>query len=287
MGLTRSGKLRGAPTGTPEDAKSQGGVKQQSIRRQNEAADALAFAQFRVEHSPTIEPLDGLKASKDPDFRIEGRIFDCYSPVARHPRNPIIDFAAMGPAEKKTVGKQAHRLLALYSLARIEQRERGTFDEFDDSISDTSGYPKYAAALKDFLLAKMHVEIREKVKSGQTRNIVLNLADSICSPSDVRDFITQIPIGGLECVLAMKPKPGAKPVQSFQTGDDSYGVFEPGDMMIEEFEFAPPATPGVPSGSSATGTPASGAAAGPPSAASSASPAPSGGAGSSGGNAPQ
>ncbi|GJD48578.1 hypothetical protein OPKNFCMD_1300 [Methylobacterium crusticola] len=231
------------PTGTAEEPRGQGGLKQQGIRRQNEAANALAFARFHVEHSPETTARDNLNSFKDPDFRIEGRIFDCYSPVAKYPRNPRIEFFANAGDKPPVLSRRARELLALYTFARIEQREAGTFDEYDDSIADTRYHERFSEALKDFMLAKIHVEIREKVKSGQARNIVLNLADSICSPAEVRDFITQSPIEKLECLLTVMPKPGARPRETFRSGDESYGIFGPEDIAIDEFEFAPGAAP--------------------------------------------
>ncbi|RZJ56610.1 MAG: hypothetical protein EOO55_04900 [Hymenobacter sp.] len=49
-------------------------VKQQSIRRENEAADHAARAGYDVEQNPSVP------GTKDPDYRIEGKVFDGYSP---------------------------------------------------------------------------------------------------------------------------------------------------------------------------------------------------------------
>jgi len=49
-------------------------VKKQSIRRENEAADHAARAGYDVEQNPSVP------GTKDPDYRIEGRVFDGYSP---------------------------------------------------------------------------------------------------------------------------------------------------------------------------------------------------------------
>lgn len=48
--------------------------KQQSIRRENEAADHAAKAGYEVEQNPTVA------GSKNPDYRLEGKVFDGYSP---------------------------------------------------------------------------------------------------------------------------------------------------------------------------------------------------------------
>lgn len=49
-------------------------TKKQSIRRENEAADHAARAGYDVEQNPSVP------GTKDPDYRIEGRVFDGYSP---------------------------------------------------------------------------------------------------------------------------------------------------------------------------------------------------------------
>ena len=49
--------------------------------RENESAELLARAGYRVEQKPVVP------GSKEPDYRIEGRIFDNYAPSTGHPRN--------------------------------------------------------------------------------------------------------------------------------------------------------------------------------------------------------
>ncbi|MBI1930891.1 hypothetical protein HYR99_42420 [Candidatus Poribacteria bacterium] len=49
--------------------------------RENDSADALARAGYRVEQRPVV--LD----PKKPDYRIEGRIFDNYAPSTSRARN--------------------------------------------------------------------------------------------------------------------------------------------------------------------------------------------------------
>lgn len=65
------------PTGTPE--RIPGSADAETIRgitRQNETADTLAQAGYEVEHRPRIAGSD-----KQPDYRIEGEIFDCTAPA--------------------------------------------------------------------------------------------------------------------------------------------------------------------------------------------------------------
>ncbi|MFC7533857.1 hypothetical protein [Actinoplanes sp. GCM10030250] len=50
-------------------------IRERGLRRENEAADALARHGFDVEQNPP-----GKSNGKNPDYRIEGRYFDCYAP---------------------------------------------------------------------------------------------------------------------------------------------------------------------------------------------------------------
>jgi chemotaxis protein histidine kinase CheA len=63
------------PEGEPEEVHSRDRpIKQESIRQQNQAAKVLAEQGYQIEQLPRVHD------RKSPDFLIEGRIFDCYSP---------------------------------------------------------------------------------------------------------------------------------------------------------------------------------------------------------------
>lgn len=65
------------PTGVPEGIpRSADAETIRGITRQNEAADTLAQAGYEVEHRPRIAGSD-----KQPDYRIEGKVFDCTAPA--------------------------------------------------------------------------------------------------------------------------------------------------------------------------------------------------------------
>lgn|GEM_PF-2804098 len=53
----------------------------QSLELENDAADQLAKKGFDIEQNPKVRENDGIDLNRDPDFRIEGKIFDCYSPT--------------------------------------------------------------------------------------------------------------------------------------------------------------------------------------------------------------
>lgn len=41
----------------------------------------MARSGYRIEQNPKVLDSDGIDSKRDPDFRIEGRIFDCYAPT--------------------------------------------------------------------------------------------------------------------------------------------------------------------------------------------------------------
>ncbi len=73
---------------------------QRGLQRQNEAAVVLARAGFRVEQHPVES------GARLPDFRIEGRIFDCYSPTTGKVSNICFEIR-----RKVYVKRQADRIV--------------------------------------------------------------------------------------------------------------------------------------------------------------------------------
>lgn len=70
------------PRGKPESTGPRASPGNQlAIQRQNESAVKLARAGYDVEQLPRSA------TQKSPDFKIEGRVFDNYSPTAAKPRN--------------------------------------------------------------------------------------------------------------------------------------------------------------------------------------------------------
>lgn len=55
-------------------------ANREALRRENESAQMLAKAGFDVEQNPTVP------GRKNPDYRIEGEIFDCVAPTTSNPR---------------------------------------------------------------------------------------------------------------------------------------------------------------------------------------------------------
>ncbi len=82
--LTQPTNPRGSsPTGLPETPHPNDNADRvRAIQRQNEAADTLARTGYLVEHQPEVLPTDrGVGPTKNPDYRIEGKIFDGFSPL--------------------------------------------------------------------------------------------------------------------------------------------------------------------------------------------------------------
>jgi hypothetical protein len=79
------GRPEGPPTriGTREDAETQ-----RSLDRENSAAATLADHGFHVKQNPTRDEIDQARlatgdsgsSESTPDYLLEGRVFDCYSP---------------------------------------------------------------------------------------------------------------------------------------------------------------------------------------------------------------
>lgn len=82
----------GPKGGKPEGKRTQIGKKAdaeetRSLTRENEAADKLADQGYKVEQNPKGQ------GTKNPDYKIEGEYFDCYSPKTSNARN-IMDTVA-------------------------------------------------------------------------------------------------------------------------------------------------------------------------------------------------
>jgi hypothetical protein len=72
--------------------------KDRALRRENESADTLAENGYNVEQNPPKKP-----NGKEPDYRIEGEYFDCYSPNTQkldNIRNAISDKVSTSQANR-------------------------------------------------------------------------------------------------------------------------------------------------------------------------------------------
>ena len=95
-----SGKMGGKPRGARTKTDG-GGDKPRGHGRENEAADTLARHGYDVEQNPGRNPY-----LKNPDYKIEGKYFDCYAPTAKTEPNRI-----RKGIEAKVKEKQADRVV--------------------------------------------------------------------------------------------------------------------------------------------------------------------------------
>ena len=81
-----TGEPGGTPTGTRSTNKPNASPAfKRGIELENQSADILAEAGYKVEQNPKVP------GAKNPDYRIEGQVFDCYSPRAGTDARGIVD----------------------------------------------------------------------------------------------------------------------------------------------------------------------------------------------------
>ena len=126
--ITKSdGSLAGHVTKTPPQMTKE---NIRSLNRENESAQILSKSGFNVEQNPIVAGI------KDPDYRINGEVFDNYAPKSGNVRN-------------------------------------------------------------------IHSEVKRKVTSGQTTNVVINISDTTVSVPAIQQQLTKWPIMGLDKVIVV------------------------------------------------------------------------------------
>jgi hypothetical protein len=112
-----TGAAGGAPTGKPKEITVGPDItNQRSDEMENSGARALAASGYRVHQSPSVEEVAEARANtgdtgnpkRRPDYLIEGRVFDCYSPTNPHkPPRGIWDEVV----DKVVIRKQTQRVV--------------------------------------------------------------------------------------------------------------------------------------------------------------------------------
>jgi hypothetical protein len=119
----------------------------------------------------------------------------------------------------------------------MEQRENDEFDEYDDDISNT----RFAAQILElqvaYALAAIQSQIHEKVSTGQTNNIVLNLADSICDAANINSHFLTNQLRGLKNIIVLKPKRDSEAVDRYSTKDGTYALYPPEAFSVNEYNY--------------------------------------------------
>ncbi len=95
-----SGQPGGKPSGLPTPLRdNDDAATRRSLMRENESAILLAEAGYLVEQNPSVS------GRKKPDYKIEGKIFDCYAPTTKNAYN-IVD-----TIREKVEGGQSDRIV--------------------------------------------------------------------------------------------------------------------------------------------------------------------------------
>lgn len=100
-----SGQRGGQPTGSRTTVK-ENDVNQESIRgiiRENESAEILANSGYNIHQNPQLRSLNA--PNKNPDYLIEGRVFDNYAPSSGDVSH------IMGTISNKVSSGQAPRIV--------------------------------------------------------------------------------------------------------------------------------------------------------------------------------
>lgn len=196
--LPKTGQVGGKPSKENEEDRK----LNRPLHRQYEAADAIAAAGYKVVNNPNLteaDRLSGLQTRKTPDYRIEGLIFDCYSPDP-----PVVAYA------------RATEYVRLY----VEPPNEDPWD-WDDLLPEKD-IRDHARSL---VLESVRSQIGKKVHERQAFNIVLNLTDvvGLIRQGDVEKMLHDRGVERLGYVLAVQP--GPNPAAGPQLTEQISGVF--------------------------------------------------------------
>ncbi|SNZ21748.1 hypothetical protein [Cohaesibacter gelatinilyticus] len=86
-GLGRPQPGKGSIEGMPEAYGSNDDETVRSLVREEDVAFVLKELGYKIEWKPDIESEDDLDFNKDPDYRINGHIYDCYASISDKVRN--------------------------------------------------------------------------------------------------------------------------------------------------------------------------------------------------------
>ncbi|MFJ9949127.1 putative T7SS-secreted protein [Kitasatospora sp. NPDC091207] len=102
------------PAATPEGhtttiPKNADATTVRAFQRENESAEIMARNGYKVEQNPNVTG-----TTKNPDYRIEGEVFDCYAPTASNPRSISTGI------QKKVDSGQADRIVLNLSDSGVD-----------------------------------------------------------------------------------------------------------------------------------------------------------------------
>ena len=161
---------------------------------------------YIVEDHPTILPTDELNSTKCPDHRINGTIYDSFAPkLSIWDWNTLINEAILVPESE-------------FHLTEV------TLDDLSEEMVEE---------WRNLQRGHICKGIREKVSSGQTRNILLNLSDTpgyskLLSNNRLPNMFNRI--NNLETVICIYPKLGSPFRGETRGKGEIWRDYLPGDM---------------------------------------------------------
>ena len=188
--LSKTGTEKGSAAGDPTEKKLS-----RSLLRQYKAADAIAYHGYSVQNNPALAEADHLKGiarSANPDFRIEGEIFDCYTPDP-----PFV------------------------IQANVQQEQFSLSDDISgDPYNDTWITDSVAATITSETNARILDGIRthvgQKIHARQAFSFVVNITD-VARRVSSRDVVEMFRVRGLERLehlFIVAPKSGMPPARA-------------------------------------------------------------------------
>lgn len=188
--LPKTGTERGSAVGDPTETKLS-----RALLRQYKAADAIAFQGYSIQNNPVLAEADylkGISRSANPDFRIEGEIFDCYTP------DPPFVIRANVEQEQ-------------FSLSSDISSDPYNDDWMTDSVLTT-----ITDETKARVLDGIRTHVGQKIHARQAFSFVVNITDVArrVSSADVIEMFRMRGLPRLEHLFIVQPLPSMPPARA-------------------------------------------------------------------------
>jgi hypothetical protein len=162
--LRATGKYGASATGASREKPDR-----RSIVRQHEAAGAIAHAGFSIELDPKVLTADissGISQNASPDYRIEGILFDCYSP------------------EPPLVAEEQARLEVFH-----EYQVGGESDYERDWEKEHVDRTRPGVRFEHLIAQRVHADVADKIRSAIREKVPRQCLGVVLNLSDVLSFI--------------------------------------------------------------------------------------------------
>ena len=188
--LPKTGTERGSATGEPTERKLD-----RALLRQYKAADAIAYHSYSVQNNPTLteqDYLSGISRRANPDYRIEGIVFDCYTPDP-----PIIIHAN---AERE----------------QFNLSDDMSGDPYNDDWMTDSVVARIAGNTKDRLLDGIRNGVGKKIHERQAFSFVINATDVAgrLTAAELIDMFRMRGLEGLQHLMVVAPRSNMPPARA-------------------------------------------------------------------------